>query len=244
MSAENKRPVEAHVSTQASEALVYGLFPADFTYRISNGVITAYGATPDKERSGSFEEQLEQAGFPHVATAWGVSGAELTARVYERHPPENGSPVSSAAERILIVVNLNCVERYYLAPDLHDALPFLAQLAATSAAMAQSMNALHQREERLRREALMAGMAGSLEQAVKALRAYVATEMLDDTLARDEEPHEHNTPALTDATLTSDLHIGDMSDIGDNGPDAETADTLLTDLLRRRSRQRKNNTND
>ena len=238
MPAENKRPVEVHASTPASEALVYGLFPADFTYRISNNVITAYGATPDKERSGSFEEQLEQAGFPHVATAWGVSGTELTARVYERHPPENGSPASSVAERILIVVNLNCVERYYLAPDLHDALPFLAQLAATSAAMAQSMNALHQREERRRREALTAGMAGSLEQAVKALRAYVATEMLDDALARDEEPHEHDAPALMDETLTSDLHIGD------NGPDAETTDTLLNDLLRRRSRQRKNNTND
>jgi hypothetical protein len=38
--------------------------------------------------------------------------------------------------------------------------------------------------------------------------------------------------------MTSDLHIGD------NGPDAETADTLLNDLLRRRSRQHKNNTND
>jgi hypothetical protein len=168
----------------------------------------------------------------------------LTARVYERHPAESASHATPIAERILIVVNLNCVERYYLAPDLHDALPFLAQLAATSAAMAQSMNALHQREERLRREALTAGMAGSLEQAVKALRAYVATEMLDDALARDEEPHEQEASALTDATLTSDLHIGDMSGIDDNGPDAETADTLLTDLLRRRSRQRKNNTND
>jgi hypothetical protein len=247
MSAENKRPVETHASTPASEAKVYGLFAADFTYRISNGVITAYGATPDKERPGSFDEQLEQAGFPHVATAWGVSGTELTARVYERHPAESASHATPIAERILIVVNLNCVERYYLAPDLHDALPFLAQLAATSAAMAQSMNALHQREERLRREALTAGMAGPLEQLAKALRAYVATEMLDDALARDEEPHEHNTPALPDATLTSDLHIGDIGDIGDNGdigPDADTADTLLTDLLRRRSRQRKNNTND
>jgi hypothetical protein len=245
MSAENKRPVEPHASTPASEALVYGLFPANFTYRISNGVITAYDATPDKERPGSFDEQLEQAGFPHVATAWGVSGTELTARVYERHPAESASHTtpnaSPIAERILIVVNLNCVERYYLAPDLHDALPFLAQLAATSAAMAQSMNALHQREERLRREALTAGMAGSLEQAIKALRAYVATEMLDDALARDEEPHEHEAPTLPDGALMSDLHIGD---IGDNGPDAETADTLLTDLLRRRSRQRKNNTND
>src|SRR5262245_59629971 len=86
MAAENKRPVETHASTPASEELVYGLFPADLTYRISSGVITAYGATPDKERPGSFDEQLEQAGFPHVATAWGVSGTELTARVYERHP--------------------------------------------------------------------------------------------------------------------------------------------------------------
>lgn len=246
MPAENKRPVEAHASTPASGALVYGLFAADFTYRISSGVITAYGATPDKERTGSFDEELERLGFPHVATAWGVSGTELTARVYERHPAESAShatPITERIperipERILIVVNLNCVERYYLAPDLHDALPFLAQLAATSAALAQSMNALHQREERLRREALTGGLAGSLEHAVKALRAYVATEMLDDALARDEEPHDHDVPALTNDTLTSDLHIGD------NGPDAETADTLLTDLLRRRSRQRKTNTND
>jgi hypothetical protein len=238
MPAENKRLVEAQASTPASEALVYGLFPAEFTYRISSGAITAYGATADKELPGSFEEQLEEAGFPHVATAWSVSGTELTARVYERHPAESASHATPAAERILIVVNLNCVERYYLAPDLHDALPFLAQLAATSAALAQSMNALHQREERLRREALTGGLAAPLEQIAKALRAYTATEMLDDALARDEEPHEHDTPALTDDTLTSDLHIGD------NGPDADTADTLLNDLLRRRSRQRKNNTND
>ncbi|HEX3272933.1 MAG TPA: hypothetical protein VHR15_19975 [Ktedonobacterales bacterium] len=238
MPAENKRPVEAHASTPALGPLVYGLFPAEFTYRISNGVITAYGATADKELPGSFEEQLEQAGFPHVATAWGVSGTELTARVYERHPAESASHATPVAERILIVVNLNCVERYYLAPDLHDALPFLAQVAATSAALAQSMNALHQREERLRREALTGGLAGPLEQIAKALRAYAATEMLDDALAREEEPHNHDAPALAEDTLTSDLHIGD------NGPDAETADTLLTDLLRRRSRQRKNNTND
>jgi hypothetical protein len=238
MPAENKRPVEAHASTPASEAKVYGLFPAEFTYRISSGVITAYGATADKERPGSFDEELERLGFPHVATAWGVSGTELTARVYERHPAESPANTTPVAERILIVVNLNCVERYYLAPDLHDALPFLAQLAATSAALAQSMNALHQREERLRREALTGGLAGPLEQIAKALRAYMATEMLDDALARDEEPHEHDAPALMDETLTSDLHIGD------NGPDAETTDTLLNDLLRRRSRQRKNNTND
>jgi hypothetical protein len=218
--------------------LVYGLFPADFTYRISNGMITAYGATPDKERPGSFDEELERLGFPHVATAWGVSGTELTARVYERHPTESASNATPVAERILIVVNLNCVERYYLAPDLHDALPFLAQLAATSAALAQSMNALHQREERLRREALTGGLAAPLEQIAKALRAYMATEMLDDALARDEEPHEHDAPAVPNDTLTSDVHIGD------NSPDAETADTLLTDLLRRRSRQHKNNTND
>jgi len=238
MPAENKRPVEAHASAPASEAKVYGLFAADFTYRISNGVITAYGATPDKERTGSFDEELERLGFPHVATAWGVSGTELTARVYERHPAESASHATPVTERILIVVNLNCVERYYLAPDLHDALPFLAQLAATSAALAQSMNALHQREERLRREALTGGLAAPLEQIAKALRAYMATEMLDDALARDEEPHDHDAPALTDDTLTSDLHLGD------NGPDAETADTLLNDLLRRRSRQHKNNTND
>jgi hypothetical protein len=238
MPAENKRPVEAHASTPVSEALVYGLFPAEFTYRISNGAIMAYGATADKELPGSFEEQLEQAGFPHVATAWGVSGTELTVRVYERHPAESASHATPVAERILIVVNLNCVERYYLAPDLHDALPFLAQVAATSAALAQSMNALHQREERLRREALTGGLAAPLEQIAKALRAYMATEMLDDALARDEEPHDHDAPALADDALTSDLRIGD------NGSDTETADTLLTDLLRRRSRQRKNNTND
>jgi hypothetical protein len=238
MPAENKRPVEAHTSTPASEAKVYGLFAADFTYRISSGVITAYGATPDKERTGAFDEELERLGFPHVATAWGVSGTELTARVYERHPAESALHATPITERILIVVNLNCVERYYLAPDLHDALPFLAQLAATSAALAQSMNALHQREERLRREALTGGLAGPLEQIAKALRAYMATEMLDDALARDEEPHDHDAPALADDTLTSDLHVGD------NGSEADTADTLLTDLLRRRSRQRKNNTND
>jgi hypothetical protein len=244
MPAENKPPVEAHAPTPASEAKVYGLFPANFTYRISNGVITAYGATPDKERTGEFDEELDRLGFPHVATAWGVSGTELTARVYERHPPEGGASASPVAERILIVVNLNCVERYYLAPDLHDALPFLAQLAATSAALAQSMNALHQREERLRREALTGGLSAPLEQIAKALRVYMATEMLDDALARDEAPHEHDAPALADDTLTSDLPIGDNGDNGDNGPDAETADTLLNDLLRRRSRQRKNNTND
>jgi hypothetical protein len=62
--------------------------------------------------------------------------------------------------------------------------------------------------------------------------------MLDDALVRDEESHEHDAPTLLDDTLTSDLHIGD------NGSDAETADTLLNDLLRRRSRQHKNNTND
>jgi hypothetical protein len=238
MPAENKRPVEAHASTPVSEALVYGLFPAEFTYRISNGAITAYGAMADKERTGSFDEELEGLGFPHVATAWGVSGTELTARVYERHPDQSAANAPAISERILIVVNLNCVERYYLAPDLHDALPFLAQLATTSAALAQSLNALHQREERLRREALTGGLAAPLEQIAKALRAYMATEMLDDALARDEEPHEHDAPALADDTLTSDLHIGD------NGPDADTSDTLLTDLLRRRSRQRKNNTND
>jgi hypothetical protein len=238
MPAENKRPVETHASTPASEALVYGLFPADFTYRISNGAITAYGATAERELPGSFDEELEGLGFPHVATAWGVSGTELTARVYERHPAETATHATPIAERILIVVNLNCVERYYLAPDLHDALPFLAQLAATSAALAQSMNALHQREERLRREALTGGLAAPLEQLAKALRAYMTTEMLDDALAREEEPHEHDAPALAGDTLTSDLHVGD------NGPDPETADTLLTDLLRRRSRQRKNNTND
>ena len=196
MPAENKRPVEAHASAPASEAKVYGLFAADFTYRISGGVITAYGATADKERTGSFDEELERLGFPHVATAWGVSGTESTARVYERHPAESASHATPVTERILIVVNLNCVERYYLAPDLHDALPFLAQLAATSAALTQSMNALHQREERLRREALTGGLATPLEQIAKALRAYMATEMLDDALARDEEPHEHDTPAL------------------------------------------------
>src|SRR5689334_20643496 len=108
MSAENNRPMEAHTSTPASEAMVYGLFPADFTYRISNGNITAYGATPDKERTGAFDEQLEWLGFPHVATAWGVSGTELTARVYERHPAEGASSVSPVPERILIVVGLNC----------------------------------------------------------------------------------------------------------------------------------------
>jgi hypothetical protein len=218
--------------------LVYGLFPAEFTYRISNGAITAYGATADKERTGSFDEELERLGFPHVATAWGVSGTELTARVYERHPDQSAANAPAISERILIVVNLNCVERYYLAPDLHDALPFLSQLAATSAALAQSMNALHQREERLRREELTGGLAAPLEQIAKALRAYMATEMLDDALAREEGPHDHDAPALADDTLTSDLHVGD------NGSDAETADTLLTDLLRRRSRQRKNNTND
>jgi hypothetical protein len=238
MSAENKRPVEAHASTQASGPLVYGLFPADFTYRVSNGAITPYGATSDKQSAGSFEEELERLGFPHVATAWGVTGTELAARVYERHPPENGAPASSVAERILIVVNLNCVERYYLASDLHDALPFLAQLATTSAALAQSMMALHRREERLRREALTGGLAGPLEQLAKALRAYAATEMLDDALARDDEPHEQDAPMLPDEALPSDLRLDD------NGPDAEATDTLLNDLLRRRSRQRKNNTND
>ena len=238
MSVENKRPVEAHASTLASGPLVHGVFPADLTYRISNGVITPYGATPEKKGAGSFEEELERLGFPHVATAWGVSGTELAARVYERHSAENGSHPSPVAERILIVVNLNCIERYYLAPDLHDALPFLGQLAATSAALAQSMTALHQREERLRREALTGGLAGPLEQIAKALRAYAATEMLDDALARDDEPHEQDALALSDEALTSDLRLDD------DGPDAETTDTLLTDLLRRRSRQRKNNTND
>jgi hypothetical protein len=238
MPAENKRPVEAHASTPASGPLVYGVFPAEFTYRISNGAITAYGATADKERAGSFDEELERLGFPHVATAWGVSGTELAARVYERHTDESASHATPIAERILIVVNLHCIERYYLAPDLHDALPFLAQLATTSAALAQSMNALHQREERLRREALTGGLAAPLEQIAKALRAYMATEMLDDALARDEEPHEHDAPALAGDTLTSDPHIGDI------GPDSDSSDTLLTDLLRRRSRQRKNNTND
>jgi hypothetical protein len=243
MPAENKRSVEAHAPVPAIQAWVYGLFPAEFTYRIVNGVITAYGATADKERSGEFDDELERLGFPHVATAWGVSGSELTARVYERHPLEATSSAPPVPERILIVVALNCVERYYLAPDLHDALPFLAQLAATSAALAQSMTAMHQREERLRRETLMAEMGGSLEQAVKALRGYVATEMLDDALARDEMGHDEsahaqNTPGQADDALTSE-HAS-----GENGSDAATADTLLTDLLRHRSRQRKNNTND
>jgi hypothetical protein len=243
MSVENKRPVEAHSSTQPSGPLVYGLFAADNTYRISNGAITPYGATSEKkgiEKKGtdSIEDGLERLGFPHVATAWGVSGTELTARVYERHSPENGAPASPVAERILIVVNLNCFERYYFAPDLHDALPFLAQLAATSAALAQSMTAIHQREERLRREALTGDLAGPLEQLAKALRAYAATEMLDDALARDDTPHEEDAPLLPDEALTSDLRLDD------NGPDAEGTETLLNDLLRRRSRQRKNNTND
>src|SRR5215831_7858968 len=238
MPAENKRPVEAHVSTATSGPLVYGLFPAEFTYRILNGTITAYGATSDKERPGSFEEELEVLGFPHVATAWGVSGTELTARVYERHSAESASHAMPVADRILIVVNLNCVERYYFAPDLHDALPFLAQLASTSAALAQSMNALHQREERLRREALTAGMAGPLEQIAKALRAYMATEMLDDALARDEAEQETEAPSLAGDAQTDAAHTGDT------GSDDDSADTLLTDLLRRRSRQRKNNTND
>jgi hypothetical protein len=238
MPAENKRPVEVHASIPASGAKVYGLFPADFTYRISNGAITTYGATADKERPGSIEEELEGLGFPHVATAWGVSGTELTARVYERHTAESASHATPVAERILIVVNLNCIERYYLAPDLHDALPFLAQLAATSAALAQSMHALHQREERLRREALTGGLASPLEQIAKALRMYMATEMLDDALARDETEHEMDAPSLANDALTDAPHAGDT------GSDDDSADTLLTDLLRRRSRQRKNSTND
>jgi hypothetical protein len=238
MSAENKPPTSVHTPTPVSQAWVYGLFPADVTYRITNGVVTAYGATADKERAGSFDEELERLGFPHVATAWGVSGSELTARVYERHPAESASPVSPVPERILIVVGLNCVERYYLASDLHDALPFLAQLAATSSALAQSMTALHRREERLRREALTAGLASSLEQAVKALRSYASTEMLDDALARDEGAHEQDAPGQTDDERTSDLRVGDTSSDGDS------SDTLLTDLLRHRSRQRKHNTND
>jgi hypothetical protein len=238
MSADNKPPVEAHTHTPTPGAMVYGVFPAEFTYRISNGAITAYGSTSDKQRLGSFDEELERLGFPHVATAWGVSGTELTARVYERHPPEGGSSASPVPERILIVVGLNCVERYYLAPDLHDALPFLAQLASTSAALAQSMTALHQREERLRREAFAGELARPLEQVAKALRTYVATEMLDDALARDEAAHEQEPAALASDALTTDLHGGCASSEGDD------SDALLTDLLRRRSRQRKNNTND
>jgi hypothetical protein len=241
MSAKNKQSVETHVPTPAAQAWVYGLFPADFTYRISNGSISAYGVTADKQRTGEFEDELERLGFPHVATAWGVSGTELTARVYERHPAESASNALAIPERILIVVSLNCVERYYLAPDLHDALPFLAQLATTSSALAQSMNAMHRREERLRREALIAEMGGSLEQAAKALRGYVATEMLDDALARDDAAHEPElSPAMNDA-LTSHLP-------GDHPSGGESAgaddDALLTDLLRRRSRQRETNTND
>jgi hypothetical protein len=100
------------------------------------------------------------------------------------------------------------------------------------------MNALHQREERLRREALTAGMAGPLEQIAKALRAYMATEMLDDALARDEAEQETEAPSLASDALTDTGHAGDT------GSDDESADTLLTDLLRRRSRQRKNTTND
>jgi hypothetical protein len=234
MSAENKPPIDIHAHTPPSGAWVHGLFPADFTYRISNGVITAYGATADKERSGSFDEELERLGFPHVATAWGVSGTELMARVYERHPAENASTVTVVPERILIVVALNCVERYYLAADLHDALPFLAQLAETSAALAQSMTAMHQREERLRREALTGALAGPLEQVARALRSYVATEMLDDALARDELAHEPE-PSATES---------DTPQAGEGGAEDDTSDALLTDLLRRRSRQRKNNTND
>jgi hypothetical protein len=242
MPAETKRSVEAHAPVPAIQAWVYGLFPAEFTYRIVNGVITAYGATTDKERAGEFDDELERLGFPHVATAWGVSGTELTARVYERHPLEATSSAPLVPERILIVVVLNCVERYYLAPDLHDALPFLAQVAATSSALAQSMTAMHRREERLRREALTGGLAGSLEQAVEALRGYAATEMLDDALARDdvardEAAHEHEA-GQADEALASD-HAS-----GESGSEAATADTLLTDLLRHRSRQRKNNTND
>jgi hypothetical protein len=217
--------------------MVYGVFAAEVTYRISNGAITAYGSTSDKQRLGSFDEELERLGFPHVATAWGVSGTELTARVYERHPPEGGSSASPVPERILIVVGLNCVERYYLAPDLHDALPFLAQLASTSVALAQSMTAMHQREERLRREAFAGELARPLEQVAKALRTYVATEMLDDALARDEAAHEQEPAASASDALTTDLHGGASSE-GDD------SDALLTDLLRRRSRQRKNNTND
>jgi hypothetical protein len=233
MSAENKPSTDTHAHTLTTGALVYGVFPADFTYRISNGVITAYGATADKERSGSFDEELERLGFPHVATAWGVSGTELMARVYERHPAENASSVTALPERILIVVALNCVERYYLAPDLHDALPFLAQLAEASAALAQSMTAMHRREERLRREALAGALAGPLEQVARALRSYVATEMLDDALARDELAHESEPPTAE----------SDTTQAGESAED-DTSDTLLTDLLRRRSRQRKNNTND
>ena len=47
MSAENKLSTDTHAHTLTTGALVYGVFPADFTYRISNGVITAYGATAD-----------------------------------------------------------------------------------------------------------------------------------------------------------------------------------------------------
>lgn len=242
MSAESKPPTEAHAPTQASGPQVYGLFPADFTYRISNGVITPYGATADTERTGSFDDELDHLGFPHVATVWGVSGSELTTRLYERHPGEGSPGAPSIAERVLIVVALNCVERYYLASDLHDALPFLAQIAATSVALAQSMTALHQREERLRREALISGLAGSMEQISKALRAYVATEMFDDTLARDEAPQEGEVSTLaSDTILTNEALARDLHS-SENGSD--TTDTLLTDLLRRRSRQRKNTTND
>ena len=129
MSVENKRPVEAHASTLASGPLVHGLFPADLTYRISNGVITPYGATPEKKSAGSFEEELERVRLSARRHSMGglrngADGARLRAA-----PAESASHTSPVAERILLVVNLNCVERYYLAPDLHDALPFLAQLA-------------------------------------------------------------------------------------------------------------------
>jgi hypothetical protein len=167
------------------------------------------------------------------------------ARVYERHPEESAPNAPAIPERILIVVSLNCIERYYLAPDLHDALPFLAQLATTSAALAQSMNALHRREERLRREALIAEMGGSLEQAAKALRGYMATEMLDDALARDDVAREPELSSAVHDGLTSHLP-GDLpGDLPAGGESAGADDeALLTDLLRRRSRQRKNNTND
>jgi hypothetical protein len=240
MAADNRTPGGAHAHDSAPGPLVYGLFPADFTYRITSGMIAPYEPTTHRRRKGEFDEELERLGFPHPATAWGVSGTELTARIYERHPARAGDPPLSAVvpERILIVVELNCVERYYLAVDLHDALPFLAQLATTSSALAQSITALHQREERLRREALLGGLAGPMEQIVKALRDYVESEMLDDMLAREEATHAQEPPALDSDVLAQGL----QSD--QDGPDSAAPDSMLTDLLRRRSRQRKNTTND
>jgi hypothetical protein len=239
MPADTKLPTDVHAHAQASGAWVYGVFPADFTYRISAGNITAYGATTDERRKGEFEDELERLGFPHVAAAWGSSGTELTTRIYERHPTQADASLNASVipERILIVVELNCVERYYLALDLHDALPFLEHLATTSAAMAQSVAALHRREERLRREALVAGLAGPLERIARALRVYVETEMLDDILARDDAPPAEEPPAAEESELLAPAAL----------PEPESADdseTMLTDLLRRRARQRKNNTND